>query len=161
MAQGKIARPKMPHNTAASVSFERTDAFGPNDIVVRAKGTNGKWGAVDRNNQLVIPLKYGFLFPFFEGVAAASKIKDGKYALIDSEGKELTGFIYDSMNGCNEGRICVGIDGKYGFLDKTGKVIVPLIYSIPSDAPYLFKNGKAKVSLNGMSFYIDYYGNRL
>lgn len=62
-AQGKVnrAEPK-----AQTITYERTDAFGDNDVVVRAVGSNGKWGAVDRNNKLVIPLKYGFLIPFYE-----------------------------------------------------------------------------------------------
>ena len=128
---------------------------------MRAVGSNGKWGAVDRNNKLVIPLKYGFLMPFYEGYAAAYKTKYGKAALIDSNGKELTEFIYDSMNGCHEGRVCVGIAGKYGFLDTTGKVVIPIIYDWPSDSPFLFRNGKAKVKLNGETFYIDLQGERI
>lgn len=157
-AQGKVTRAK-PH--AKTITYERTDAFGDNDVVVRAVGSNGKWGAVDRNNKLVIPLKYGFLMPFYEGYAAAYKTKYGKAALIDSNGKELTEFIYDSMNGCNEGRVCVGINGKYGFLDTTGKVVIPIIYDWPNDSPFLFRNGKAKVKLNGETFYIDLQGERI
>lgn len=157
-AQGKVSRSKPQ---VKPITYERTDAFGDNDIVVRAVGSNGKWGAVDRNNKLVVPLKYGFLMPFYEGYAAAYKTKYGKAALIDSNGKELTGFIYDSMNGCNEGRICVGVNGKYGFLDTSGKVVIPIIYEWPNDSPFLFKNGKAKVSLNGEIFYIDRFGNKI
>lgn len=157
-AQGKVNRAKPKVET---ITYERTDAFGDNDVVVRAVGSNGKWGAVDRNNKLVIPIKYGFLMPFYEGYAAAYKTKYGKAALIDSNGKELTAFIYDSMNGCNEGRVCVSKDGKYGFLDTTGKVVIPIIYDWPNDSPFLFRNGRAKVSLNGEIFYIDRLGNKI
>lgn len=157
-AQGKVTRVR-PH--ANSITYERTDAFGDNDVVARAVGSNGKWGAVDRNNKLVIPLKYGFLMPFYEGYAAAYKTKYGKAALIDSNGNELTGFIYDSMNGCSEGRICVSVNGKYGFLDTSGKVVIPIIYEWPNDSPFLFKDGKAKVSLNGEIFYIDRFGKKI
>lgn len=157
-AQGKVSRTKPQ---TKPITYERTDAFGDNDVVVRAVGSNGKWGAVDRNDKLVIPLKYGFLMPFYEGYAAAYKTKYGKAALIDSNGNELTGFIYDSMNGCNEGRICVGVNGKYGFLDTSGKVVIPIIYEWPNDSPFSFKNGKAKVSLNGEIFYIDRFGKKI
>ena len=157
-AQGKVNRVKPPTN---SVAYERTDAFGDTGVVARAVGSNGKWGAVDRNDKLIIPLKYGFLMPFYEGYAAAYKTKYGKAALIDSNGKELTDFIYDSMSGCQEGRICVSKDGKYGFLDTTGKVIIPLIYEWPNDYPQVFKDGKAKVIKDNEVFYIDRFGKRI
>ena len=154
--QGKIT-----HKNNQNITYERVDAFGERDIVVRALGSNGKWGAVDKHNKLVIPLKYGFLMPFYEGVASAYQKKYGKAALINYNGKELTDFIYDFMNGCFEGRVCVKLNGKYGFLDRDGKIVIPIIYDWPNDSPFLFKDGKAKVSLDGEIFFIDINGNRI
>lgn len=54
------------------------------------------------------------------------------------------------MQGC--------IDGKCGFIDQTGEVVIPLIYD---DACYFNKDGKAKVKLNGETFFIDLKGNRV
>ena len=44
-----------------------------------------------------------------------------------------------------------------GFVDKTGKVVIPVQY----DNAWVLINGKAKVSLNGETFYIDKTGKRL
>ncbi|WP_428348028.1 WG repeat-containing protein [Moraxella lacunata] len=42
-------------------------------------------------------------------------------------------------------------------MDKTGKVVIPVQY----DYVWVFINGKAKVSLNGETFYIDTTGKRI
>ena len=50
-------------------------------------------------------------------------------------------------------------NGKWGFIDAvTGKEVVPFIYD---DARYFNKDGKAKVKLNGETFFIDVKGNRV
>lgn len=50
------------------------------------------------------------------------------------------------------------MEGKCGFIDQTGKEIIPFIYD---DARYFNKDGKAKVKLNGETFFIDVKGNRV
>ena len=47
--------------------------------------------------------------------------------------------------------------GKWGIVDKKGNVIVKAIY----DNPIIFEKHRAKVTLNGKSFYIDEFGNKL
>jgi hypothetical protein len=44
------------------------------------------------------------------------------------------------------------MEGKCGFIDQTGKEVIPFIYD---DARYFNKDGKAKVKLNGETFFID------
>lgn len=48
-------------------------------------------------------------------------------------------------------------NGWWGYVDKTGKEVIPFVYE---DARYFNKNGKAKVKLNGETFFIDVKGNR-
>ena len=48
--------------------------------------------------------------------------------------------------------------GKCGFIDQTGKEVISFIYD---DARYFNKDGKAKVRLNGETFFIDVKGNRV
>ena len=52
----------------------------------------------------------------------------------------------------------VCIDGKCGFINQTGEILIPLIYD---DARYFDKGGKAKVKLNGETFFIYVNGNRI
>ncbi|MBQ1979963.1 MAG: WG repeat-containing protein, partial [Alistipes sp.] len=47
--------------------------------------------------------------------------------------------------------------GKYGFIDKIGNVVISLKYDFVGS----FFKGKAKVKLNGETFYIDKNGNRI
>ncbi|WP_294605764.1 WG repeat-containing protein [uncultured Bacteroides sp.] len=50
-------------------------------------------------------------------------------------------------------------NGKWGFLDAaTSEKVIPFIYD---DARYFNKDGKAKVKLNGETFFIDMEGNRV
>jgi hypothetical protein len=47
--------------------------------------------------------------------------------------------------------------GNWGIINKKGKIVVKAIY----DSPIIFENHKAKVTLNGKTFYIDESGNRI
>ena len=49
-------------------------------------------------------------------------------------------------------------NGKWGFIDQAGEEVIPFIYD---DARYFNKDGKAKVKLNGETFFIDVKGNRV
>ena len=49
-------------------------------------------------------------------------------------------------------------NGWWGYVDKTGKEVIPFVYE---DARYFNKDGKAKVKLNGETFFIDVKGNRV
>lgn len=57
-------------------------------------------------------------------------LKDEKYGLIDYEGKELTGAIYNSISALEykEGELLVEKDGKYGVINIKGTVLVPIEY---------------------------------
>jgi len=46
---------------------------------------------------------------------------------------------------------------KWGYIDKTGKQVIQLKYDYAED----FKNGKAKVKLDGEEFYIDKKGKKV
>jgi hypothetical protein len=50
------------------------------------------------------------------------------------------------------------LNGKIGFVNSLGEEIIPLIYD---DAGYNFHDGKARVTLNGRTFYIDKNGNEI
>ncbi len=95
---------------------------------------------------------------------------NGKKALVDENGKELTPYIYDVIEDFSEGLAKVGIGGtwvdvyvlvytggKYGYIDTKGKVVIPIRYDKAED----FKNGAALVKLNDESFYIDKKGSRV
>ena len=55
------------------------------------------------------------------------------------------------------------INGKRGFIDKSGTIVIPSRYDnvLYNDGVYGFKNGKAKVELNGRELFIDRKGNEV
>lgn len=165
--QGKITRPEKANKpTDSKVCYRRIDELSDH-LAFRAAGSNGKWGVMDRNNNLILPVIYAWVQPFHENRSYVQKTKDGKCALINYKGEFLTGYDYDAMWGFYEGRILVsnrmGNNGNhiFGALDSLGNMVIPMIYSIPKDGRYVFRDGKLKVSLNGNTFYIDKNGNKL
>ena len=148
---------------------------------------NGYWGAIDRNFRMVVPAIYEYVWTFFEGYAVVQRA--GKYGVVNTQGEEVIPIKYDSIglksNGivsariddkfgyinikgeeviplrkyegiwaCYEGLHCVIYNGKYGFLSEKGYEI-PCIY----DDADSFRNGYAKVVINGETKIIDKLGN--
>lgn len=122
---------------------------------------SGKWGYIDKNGNEVIPVKYDEVSLFSEGLARV-KLK-GRYGFINKKGQEVIPIIleYMSISDFSEGlaKIQKGSfpNYKYGFIDSTGKEIGTLEY----DYAESFKNGKAKVKLDGREFYIDKTGKEV
>lgn len=140
-----------------------------NETAYRAQGSNGKYGVVDRYDNLILPCKFTWVDPFWENRSYVQLKKDGKYAIINEKGEFITDYIYDYIWGyCKDGRICVGYKdeerpgyGKFGIIDKDGKLIIPIIYGMPSDSNGMYKEGKVKLSLNGKDMWFDRDGNEI
>ena len=98
--------------------------------------------------------------------------KDGKYGLIDYQGKELTGAIYNSISALEykEGELIVEKDGKYGVININGNELVPIEYDqIDVDDYYRENEGYKKAGYivgqktdEGYRYgYIDVNGNKV
>ena len=74
---------------------------------------------------------------------------NGRWGFLDTAtGEEVVPFIYDYAHAFSVGLALVRQNGWWGYVDKTGKKL------------FLFnKDGKAKVKLNGETFFIDVKGN--
>ena len=128
--------------------------LSPNELHVAVK--NGKYGYVDEDKKVVIPLVYDSARKFSaEGFAAVKK--DGKYGFIDTTGKECVPFIYDDTSSYVDGLARVKRDGKWGYIDKTGREIIPPQY----DESWGFTEGLAWVVRNGKFGYIDKTGREV
>ena len=99
---------------------------------------NNLIGFIDEKYQIAIPAQYEFVTPFHNNYATFCV---GCKEVPLKEGSEHT-----KMEG-----------GKWGVIHKKGKVVVEAIY----DNPIIFEEHKAKVTLNGKTFYIDESGNRI
>ena len=128
---------------------------------------NDKYGFINENEDIVVPIVYDDAISFYGGFSFAEK--SGKWGLINNKGVEITDFIFD-YNPFNlyyyfsdfpyykyffEELLPVRKNGKYGFIDKLGNEIIPFIY----DQVYWFSEGLAAIKKEGKYGYIDKLGN--
>jgi KWG Leptospira. len=153
------------------LKYARAKSFSEGLAVVSIRN---RYGFVDITGQEVIPLKYETAESFSEGLAVV-KLKN-KYGFVDKTGQEVIPCKYDYVNSFSGGLAvaCIGVevkvkgneyytrtnfsgDGKWGFIDTNGEEVIPLIYNNVEE----FKNGKAKVMLEGKTLYINTEGEVL
>ena len=153
------------------LKYARAKSFSEGLAVVSIRN---RYGFVDITGQEVIPLKYETAESFSEGFAVV-KLKN-KYGFVDKTGQEVIPCKYDYVKSFSEGLAvaCIGVevkvkgneyytdtkvsgDGKWGYIDTNGEEVIPLIYNKVEE----FKNGKAKVILEGKTLYINAKGEVL
>lgn len=85
------------------------------------KDIEGKWGAVNKEGETILPFKYEQLRIFTEGVAAFSE--NGKFGYIDIHGNAIIAPQYDDVSAFHNGLALVR-DGKNTYIiDKTGQQV--------------------------------------
>ena len=87
----------------------------------------GKWGAVDKTDQMVLPTIYDGVH-FLENTN--NKIlrvfnNQQKYGLIDTLGQVTVNLKYDKIGAFNERRLAVKRNGLWGFVDENGVEVIP------------------------------------
>ncbi len=103
---------------------------------------NGKSGYINRNGEVVIPIKYDGLGSFREGLAGAEV--NGKWGFLDKYNNVIIDFQYDDISSFNEGLAVVESGKKLSYIDKTGHVVFELKYEFAS----AFNDGVAKVGIS-------------
>jgi hypothetical protein len=107
---------------------------------------DGKWGFLDRNGKVVVPLVYDEIYLERHGKLLA---KSGeKYALLEPSGTEITPFIYQEVWVESSG-FRVLKDKKWGMLDVSGKeVLVPLYDEVRCiNETFLIATREGKISV--------------
>ena len=79
-----------------------------------------KWGYIDKQGEIVIPIQYDDAGFFSEGLARVRV--NGKYGFIDTKGNMVIPAVYDWAGDFIEGLANVEINGKYGFIDTKGNI---------------------------------------
>lgn len=137
---------------------------GPFSDGLAAVKFNDKWGAIDREGNIVIPFKYdgigGNLSNFKNGMVIV-RIGGfgGKYGLIDKKSNIIIPITYGSISYFSEGLAVASLtlNGKKGFIDINNRVIIPFKY----DIAWSFKNGIAKVRVkDGDWHHNEFYINK-
>lgn len=136
------------------------DVYHGGDIYFVIK--NGKYGWTDKSGKEIVYPKYQSISDEFIEDAAIVWDNNGDIALVLKDGSEITPFkkyrgIYHFTGG-----LCPVMKRtdkeRWGYVDKTGQEVIPVIYDY---VEFEFKNGRAKVELNGETFFIDKVGNRI
>ncbi len=125
----------------------------------KAVQVNGKWGAVNQQQQLVIPALHPYLSCFEQGLARVEDAGGSTYGLIDSTGHMLIPFgKYDWIEPAfSEGLTIAKYQELYGYINRAGEEVIPYIY-MDADP---FKNGIARVKKGAFEEFINKKGEKV
>lgn len=136
---------------------------------LKAVKKNGKWGFIDKNGEVIVPIEYIFVNDYnegFAGVILTKEILDEKtnvlkkvlkWGFIDGKGNVIIPFLYDTAESFHEGLVGVVLNHKIGFIDKIGKVVIPFVYDYRSEMRF-DKNGLVPVFQNNKHGVINKLG---
>ena len=117
---------------------------------------DGKWGFINTDGEIVIPLIYNSTKGFRENAASVSLGE--KWGYINPDGGILVDFKFDDAGVISDGFGWVQVGDKFGFIDINGKITIPCEYDFASS----FYDGKARVGyiVGGKTtyYYIDKTG---
>ncbi len=115
--------------------------------------TETGYGLIDSSGVYLLTPTWEHLSPYLqEGFLKANKA--GKTALIDTNGRMRTEYLYDDIGSLAEGLMPASLNGKYGYIDKDGKTVIPHEW----DFAGAFCEGFAPVAKEGLYGYIDAQG---
>lgn len=119
---------------------------------------NDKWGCLDLEGNIVIPLEYDWIFPFGKDESSTSSAKrNGKWGIIDRKGNDIIPCIYDDEVVFNKDGAVVSLNGKIGKIDNGGKTVIPCQYTYFK--PFVRSTKLIKVMEDGKWGVIDVSGN--
>jgi hypothetical protein len=120
----------------------KTDLKMARTVLVPVKILN-KFGAMDLDGNIVIPVVYDLVSTFSEGLALVG-IKD-KYGYINKMNERVIPLQFDAGLDFEQGRAVVEKDKKYGLIDRSGKMILECEYedigAFSDELIYAQKNG--------------------
>jgi hypothetical protein len=89
-----------------------------------------RYGAINKQGQVIIDFLYEDLFGFYEGLSSAKKFGSSKYGFIDKDGKEVIKPEFDTASFFSEGKALVSVREKkngihnYGFINRLGEYVI-------------------------------------
>ncbi|MCL1903211.1 MAG: WG repeat-containing protein, partial [Oscillospiraceae bacterium] len=86
----------------------------------------GKYGVIDTNHKVLIPLEYNALGQYFAELASVKK--GDKWGVVDTKGKTVIPFEYDAVGSITTDVFCVKKGEKWGIVDKANKAVVSIEY---------------------------------
>lgn len=171
---------KIEYTTTLNAVRERTSSIERkyNQIEPYSEGLaaverNGKWGFINKDGRLIIPMKYDNVNAFKDGFSIVNiggnfesdAVEFGKWGVIDKKGVEVIPLIYDNIEGkiSKQGILWAERDGKIGYIDINGEIVIPFKYEMYSPPSYdaLCQGELAIVKLNGKWGFINIKGEEI
>ncbi len=115
---------------------------------------NGKWGLIDKANNVVTNFKYDSIKFTSSGLDEWSYFSEGYltvrigefWSVINKDGVNHIPFEYDDVEIWSEGNICIKKNGKWGLLDSLGRQLVSIEHGHAKDAGnYIYKRAANKL----------------
>lgn len=96
-----------------------------NELNPQWRWPDGKPAIVDKNGGVITStLQYADVCSEYSEWKCYAKQKNGKYWYLDTNGKVIISFVYDSAVSFSDGLAAVSQDGKRYFIDKNGKIVI-------------------------------------
>lgn len=136
-------------------------------LLAYQEDTSGKYGYINEQGTVVIPLRFTGAQPFQEGRAVVNTAENygNQYGIIDQKGDFVVQPSYADVRLLGEGRAALGksidpaqpfIGSVYAIADLDGKLLTDFVYTEVED----FSGGYASVSNGRETFFIDPTGKR-
>lgn len=137
---------------AFEADFEFAESFHHDRALVKA---GDRYRIIDTQGKLVADLNYDQVTLQSPWCWQVTDVEHERYlsGFVDLNGETIAELIYDDVGYYDPAvkRIRVSKNERHGFLDEHAKVVIPVKYE---DAE-IFDRGKARVVLNGRSFFIN------
>lgn len=143
---GRYGYLNLLNEVVIEAQFTHVEPFTEGRAVV---GTDDGVGMIDKQGRWVIAPNHEDICWSAEYNVATVGGERG-WALYDSLGHRISPY-YDYLGDCSEHRIAACRNERWGFIDTYGFEVVPLRY----DDAFEYKNGRARVVLNGRPIEID------
>ncbi len=144
-------------NIVLEPRFEAAEEFQEGLAAVQV---HGRWGFVDAQGHMRIPIRYLSVTSFSSGLAWGCELSEDFtriWRLLDRQGNQLHCPPVEEALAFSEGLSAACLEGLWGYLDTSGRWSIPPRFSEASS----FYEGEAQVSDLQDVFWIDRRGQRL
>ena len=141
--------------TVIPADYDELDSFMGEELVAACKA--GKWGFINRSNEVVVPFRYQSVSWFSDGVAKVCY--GGLWGFINTRGVEIVPTIYDTEEWMNDDRqVIVSKNNKFGVVDLSGHAIIPCEND---KIEHIGNIGYYQVTKNNHQFFVDLTGQAI
>jgi len=118
---------KLTGEVTIPFQYDAITLHGLRAVVMNKTGVEYRFGLVDLDNKIILPLEFQNIYPV-STLRFAVENKEGKIALYSDEGKQVTGFFIDSISAFHRNYAVIHSDGNLGLMDSEGNVLAETKY---------------------------------